>query len=155
MAEEVSDIIYWIWRIIPVGILILFLVGILFNFLSTEVNTLDQEISVLAKTILSNPHCLAFEDNAKVYPFVIDKSKFTRDRLLICARKEDFGYKLKLKTNNETIEASTFNADQEMFYKVCSTVPEFKCQKSELFVLIQDKENLEPATLELEVIKRA
>lgn len=162
MAEEVSDMIYWFWRLIPITILILFMVGILFNFLSTKVSTLDHETFIISRILLTNPNCLAYEGGIKSHPFVIDKNKFTRERLLVCAKKEGLGYKLRLipwdrvkRVDSQAIEVSTFNAEQDMFYKVCKTVPEFECIKRETFTLLRNEHgDLVPAKLEIGVIKR-
>ncbi len=162
MAEEVSDMIYWFWRLIPIIILILFMVGILFHFLSAKVSTLDHETFIISRILLTNSGCLAYEDEINVHSFIIDKNKFTRERLLGCANKEGFGYKLRLipwdlikRTDSQAIEISTFNAEQDMFYKVCQTVPEFECMKREMFVLLRNEnKDLVPAKLEIGVIKR-
>ena len=106
----------------------------------------NLENHLLVQRFLNSPFCFAFQDEEinKIYPGIIDLTKFNEDNLNKCYNAEDTNvkaYRLTLSYNNEKISINTKNWEgflKKAETKHVSVYDDGIIQRGELLIEMQD-----------------
>jgi hypothetical protein len=146
------ELVIWIPRII----LIAFVVVTVFYIISLaleknfEVDKIQQ--AALRQRFVYSENCLAYKDNEKIYPGIIDKSKFNLKNLENCFQtNQNMGVNLNLISD----DTKTINLNEQLtnMFDFCIDEKNFACTNHTYYVLIKDNE-LKPELLNIAIIKR-
>ena len=151
---NVIEIIVYMFFVIVVSI---FIWSVAIDHINEKIYTINIETFLLSKRLMSSESCLAYKDNARVNPGVIDLQKLNYDRLTKCFSKKDFGYKISIiKLDNQIIKvASNLDLRQEAYLPICKDVKGFECSKRKTLVSLYNNGKLETGFMLIEVIKLA
>lgn len=159
-AQVIMETIEMLWKLIIVGIIAVYLIIVIFYYLNETIDTDSTQISIVNRQIIYSPQCLAYQDDFKIYPGIIDLSKWNTESLSKCRTREDYGIRLTIKdlnSNQIKEQINLLSLEKQKLLDVCQSVADFKCYKKTTFiryVAIQDnKLTRTPAILEMEVIK--
>ncbi len=139
---------YDIVRQIPI-IFMIFLVAIAIYFgvnayTSRKVDIKNLDSYVINNRLLFSDDCLAYNDEIKVYPGIIDLKKFNEQNLDNCMQyKEGLGYLVNLSDVNGNVIKTVEMNNEDLAKKIpfCSIkVKNFKCDFNRYYVLYYDNE---------------
>lgn len=156
------ETIEMLWKLVIVAIIAVYLIIVIFYYLNEKMDTDSTQLSVLSRQIIYSPECLAYQDEFKIYPGLIDLSKWNTESLRKCRTRDDYGIRLTLKDMNSNQikeQMNLMNLEKQKLLVVCPSLADYKCYKKTTFinyVTIQDNQLVRaPAMLEMEVIKNA
>lgn len=159
-AQAIMETIEMLWKLAIVAIIAVYLIIVIFYYLNETIDTDSTQISVLNRQIIYSPDCLAYQDDFKIYPGIIDLSKWNTESLRKCRTRDDYGIRLTLKDMNShqiKEQMNLMNLEKQKLLAVCESLADYKCYKKTTFinyVTIQDNKLIRaPAILEMEVIK--
>ncbi len=118
--------IFWMMAIVVVIIAVVFFVSIISSYRSALISVppkLSAELTALR--FLGNADCFAYQDtNGRVYPGVIDLSKFTQERMDACYKintekgYNEVNFRLILQNANKTVISNKYyNIEQIVLIK--------------------------------------
>jgi hypothetical protein len=99
MSSISSAFIDWVSRIIAVVILVVVIPALYSGYALNEVKTDIVEMQVLVSGVFASPDCLAYKDSltGRVYPGVVDFSKFEHCSFNIFTKRTDIAMKVVVK----------------------------------------------------------
>ncbi|MFC1686846.1 hypothetical protein ACFL0E_00630 [Nanoarchaeota archaeon] len=146
---ELRKSLYWM----VIGIVVTIVVFVFAFILASHQNRLTKIPSELKSELLSlrfvnNPDCFTYQDSVtkRVFPGIIDLTKFTDDDLLNCYKTEtkeenkDYNFRLKLKVQNKEIKTNnyrnvnTYVLTKEVLVKIGEDL-----KKDTLEIFVQEK----------------
>lgn len=161
-AQAVMETIEMLWKLAIVAIIAVYLIIVIFYYLNVKIDTDSTQLSILNRQIIYSPDCLAYQDDFKIYPGIIDIAKWNTESLRKCRTRDDYGIRLTLKDmNSQQIkeQMNLLSLEKQKLFDVCQSLADYKCYKKTTFVnyiTIQDNKIVRaPAILEMEVIKNA
>src|SRR3989344_6210299 len=121
-AFNIGEILIYLMCVIIVAI---FIALATVKFRNEKINTIDIETFLLVRKLVNTDSCLAYKDDVRTRPGIIDPDKLNTPRLVSCFTKEGFGYYVKLfdRENNQIKLAENLNEIQKADLPVCENVP--------------------------------
>ncbi len=152
-----TEVIGWVFNILIFGAILGIIVIITNSAFSKKLDTHNLEYSIISARIVNNPFCLAYEDKdtKRIYPGIIDISKFEENKLQECIITTDelrpLGVRLELKTVNSNYEPIFLNEENYLDYSVLSFSELFVLENRSMYVLIKQGDELVPGILNFAV----
>ena len=140
-------------RVVLVALILLVFFIIINLYLSRDVQTSDLEYYLLTQRLFYSADCFSVSDE-RVYPGIIDLSKFQEGRLQQCAFKERIGYKLDLKDlDGKVLQSVKVNPSVAAYLDFCDVKKKnFHCYHKKDFVVVEDQGIRKNAFLEMFVV---
>ncbi len=132
----------WIWKLIPLTLIIMFFLAVAIVHFGTPFETEDIEQDIAYTSIF-----LCVTDS----PGVINLEKITDEHLIACYNEKSTGFKVTVLDNEgkAVTTARTLTRQQELDMEVCSTKKESICSKRTAKTMYGEQEG----TLVVEMIK--
>lgn len=133
-----KESVYWIFRILIVGILLVILISMLGSISEYKVEDNEVKSYILGNKIILDEDCLAYS-NDRIELGVIDKNKFNKINLNNCLNT-DKGIRLNL-TYNKVSELILINEDLADKIDLCYDEETFSCIRREYNLILKDNSN--------------
>lgn len=151
--ESTTDLMTWIWRLLIITIIVVCIWIFTFVYLSKDINPSDIEINSFKNRLLFSPNCLAYTENNIVSPGIVDLTKFENVNLNKCYQKNNFEFGLKLlDLNKNEIKSIQSNPAMLKNQDICNAY-NTQCSNLKEYVLIKNKDEENPAILDIILIK--
>ncbi len=147
-----EELIIWLPRIIVIAVI----AGIVFFLITMpikqnfQIDKLQQ--GILMQRFVYSENCLAYKENDRIYPGIIDSNKFNDQNLRNCFQaNNNVGIRLNLITN----EVNTVNLNDRLTEKFdfCFDKKHFTCSNYNYYVLINDNNEIKTGLLNINMIK--
>src|SRR3989344_3891179 len=144
-----KESVYWIFRIMIIGIVIVTLILILGSISDYKVDISEIESYVIRNKIILDENCLAYNDY-RTNLGIIDKSKFNKIHLQNCLNtNKGVILNLTYDSNSEEILINDDLADKLDF---CFDEKTFLCIRKEYALILKDNEKEIPSKLIIDTI---
>ncbi len=138
--------------ILMTGIVFIVVINVIHDSLKKNTDVSEIEDYTLKNILFYNKDCIAYEENTRTIPGIIDLKKFQEYNLNKCFKNSIFGMKLSLIYNNE-VKTVLVNEDifrQESF---CYDKSQLYCNNKDYYVLINDGDKIKNGVLRIELVK--
>ncbi|MBS3143306.1 hypothetical protein J4446_00290 [Candidatus Woesearchaeota archaeon] len=144
-----KESVYWIFRIIIIGLALLFVILILGSMMDYEVDSNDLESYVIRNKIILDKDCLAYE-GYRTELGIIDANKFNKNNIASCLNtKKGIALNLTYDGYSETILINEDLADKIDF---CFDEETFSCIRKGYNLILNDNLQEIPARLIIDTI---
>lgn len=144
-----KESVYWIFRILIVGVLLVILISMLGSISEYKVEDNEVKSYVIGNKVILDEDCLAYSNN-RVELGVIDKSKFNKIHLNNCLNTNK-GIRLNL-TYNKVSELVLINENLADKIDFCYDEETFSCIRKEFNLILKDNLNEIPAKLIMDIV---
>lgn len=145
MFNLTKEYMLWLVRIIVFFIVFGVIVIIIYIPISYEFKIDGLRHSLLRQHLIYDKNCLAYE-NERTYPGIIDSRNFNQANLEKCFSSENHGTQITLRTNS----MNTIKLNQKWNkFEFCFDKNSFYCTNQSYYVLVYDKNKIEPGILNI------
>src|SRR3989344_9200793 len=129
VVELSAESILWLWRLIPLSIVIILFFAIAVVYLSAELDTQNMQRDLVRETV---HNCIS------TFPGKIASEKITEENLRKCYSDKNWGYRVTLQDyEKKTIQkrAAVLTRQQETDLEICTTKQEVACSTQEVYTI--------------------
>ena len=148
-AADISHrVIIFIFELLIVIIVTLAIFYVVNSFTNKKLDVSQLESNILLLRPVYSPNCFAYED-VKVYPGIIDLSKFKSERFSQCLNG-NYYFKASLLNNKKEVyvNETEFKINQPF----CKFKDKYVCSSRNQYVIVKDKDLITKDILKIEAI---
>ncbi len=150
MFNLTKEWVVWIIRAIVFFIIASTIFILVYISINSEYQIGGLKHSLLRQHLIYDKNCLAYE-NDRVYPGIIDLSKFTQANLERCFESKDHGTQINLKTSS----LNTIKLNEKLNkFEFCFDKKNFYCSNTTFYVLVNNNGNVEPGILNINILNQ-